>query len=172
LIQTKGVAVKPTFVLVLVLVLAAALAAGTANAAGIVQVRFVEPERFTDIRDRASTREQNLGALEKLIVEVAARYVADGQTLAIEVTDVDMAGEPSPGRPIDLRVMRGGADWPRIRLDWHLTGGAAQPRSGSAVVQDMNYLDHRLSGATQHLRFERRMLEAWFREQFGQAAGN
>jgi hypothetical protein len=66
--------------------------------------------------------------------------------------------------------MRGRADWPRITLRWSIDG--ATPRSGEAVVQDMAYLQ-RISPAMSDtaLVYERRMLDDWFRQQFGKAAG-
>jgi hypothetical protein len=151
--------------------LVALLVAGAAHAAGSVQVSFVKPENFADIRDRTYSREQNLKALEEVITSAAQPYVADGQTLKIEVLDVDLAGEVRPGaRAYDIRVLRGRADWPRITLRWSIDG--ATPRSGEAVVQDMAYLQHippAMSGGA--LVYERRMLDEWFRQQFGKAAG-
>jgi Protein of unknown function (DUF3016) len=149
----------------------AALLAVSAHAAGTVQVNFVKPENFADVRDRTYSREENLRALEKVIVSVAQPYVADGQTLKIEVLDVDLAGEVRPSaRATDVRVLRGRADWPRITFRWSVDGAA--PRSGEAVVQDMAYLQ-RLppSVADTALVYERRMLDEWFRQQFGKAAG-
>jgi Protein of unknown function (DUF3016) len=151
--------------------LATLLVAGAAHAAGSVQVSFVKPENFADIRDRTYSGEQNLKALEAVITSAAQPYVADGQTLKIEVLDVDLAGEVRPGaRAYDIRVLRGRADWPRITLRWSIDG--ASPRSGEAVVQDMAYLQHippAMSGGA--LVYERRMLDEWFRQQFGKAAG-
>jgi Protein of unknown function (DUF3016) len=145
--------------------------AAAAHAAGKVHVSFVKPENFADMRDRAYRVEDNVQALEKVIVEVAAPYVGDGQTLKIEVLDVDLAGETRPGaRAADLRVLRGRADWPRITLRWSLEGAGAA-RTGQAVVQDMSYLQRIPPPlANSHLVFERRMLDAWFREQFGKPA--
>jgi Protein of unknown function (DUF3016) len=150
---------------------AALLAAGAAEAGGTVQINFVKPENFADIRDRTYSPEQNLKALEEVITSAAQPYVADGQTLKIEVLDVDLAGEVRPGaRAWDLRVLRGRADWPRITLRWSIDGAA--PRSGEAVVQDMAYLQ-RLppSMADTALVYERRMLDEWFRKEFAKAAG-
>ncbi len=150
--------------------LVALLAAGAAEAAGSVQISFVKPENFADVRDRTYSSEQNLKALEQVISSVALPYVADGQTLKIEVLDVDLAGEVRPGaRAWDVRVLRGRADWPRITLRWSIEGagaGAAQ-RSGEAVVQDMAYLQ-RLPPAMADtaLVYERRMLDEWFKQQF------
>jgi Protein of unknown function (DUF3016) len=151
--------------------LAALLVAGAAQAAGTVQVSFVKPENFADVRDRTYTSEQNLKALERVITSVAQPYVADGQTLKIEVLDVDLAGEVRPGaRTHDVRVLCGRADWPRITFRWCVEGGA--PRSGEAVVQDMAYLQRLPPTMTDTaLVYERRMLDEWFKQQFGKAAG-
>ena len=149
------------------------LVAGTANAAGVVQVNFVKPEGFADVRDRTYSGEQNLKALEQVFTAVAQPYVADGQTLKIEVLDVDLAGEVQPGgRAYDVRVLRGRADWPRITFRWSVEGAGAAPRSGEAVVQDMAYLQRiPMAMSETALIYERRMLDEWFKQQFGKAAG-
>jgi hypothetical protein len=157
-----------------VIALAALLAASMSYAAGTVQVSFVEPEKFADMRDRAWRVEDNVKALDKVLTEAAQTYVADGQTLKIEVLDVDLAGETRPGTgAFDTRVLRGRADWPRITLRWRLEGaGLSAPRSGQAVIQDMAYLQRvPPSLADTHLVYERRMLGEWFRDQFRKAAG-
>lgn len=140
-----------------------------AHAAGAVQVTFVKPENFADMRDRAWRVEDNVQKLEKVIVEAATPYVGDGQTLKIEVMDVDLAGETRPGaRATDVRVLRGRADWPRITLRWSLERAGSAPRTGEAVVQDMSYLERSPRPMNyNHLVFERRMLDEWFREHFG-----
>ncbi len=156
-----------------VLTVASLLIAGAAHAAGNVQISFVKPENFADVRDRAHSREQNLKALEQVISSAAQPYVADGQTLKIEVLDVDLAGEVRPGaRAWDVRVMRGRADWPRITLRWSVDGAGAVARSGEAVVQDMAYLQRLPPTMTDTaLVYERRMLGEWFKQQFGKVAG-
>ena len=157
----------------LALTAVAALLAVSAHAAGTVQVNFVKPENFADVRDRTHSREQNLKTLEQVITSAAQPYVADGQTLKIDVLDVDLAGEVRPGaRAWDVRVLRGRADWPRITLRWSVEGAGAAPRSGEAVVQDMAYLQ-RIPPSTidSALVHERRMLEEWFKDQFGKSPG-
>ena len=148
-------------------------AAGVAHSAGTVQISFVTPEKFTDVRDRSHRVEDNVKALEKVLIDVAKPHVADGQTLTIEVLDVDLAGEVRPGaRAWDLRVLRGRADWPRITLRWRLEGAGA-PRGGEAVVQDMAYLQGIQPPLSQtHLVYERRMLDEWFKKELGGQAVN
>jgi hypothetical protein len=151
--------------------LIALLAAVGVHAAGTVQVIFVEPERYADVRDRAHTSKEHLATLERVLVETASPHVPDGRTLKIEVLDVDLAGEVRPGlRAWDTRILNGRADWPRITLRWTLDGPAG--KSGQAVVQDMAYLQRvppPLSDGG--LVYERRMLDEYFRKEFGKALG-
>jgi hypothetical protein len=154
--------------------LAALCIAGAVQAAGVVQTAFVNPDEFTDVRDRMYSSEHNLKALDKAVQRAASPYVADGQTLKVEVLDVDLAGEVRPGaRPYDIRVLRGTADWPRITLRWTLEGAGAAPRSGEAVVQDMAYLQRLQPPLSESgLVYEQRMLQEYFRSQLGARATN
>jgi Protein of unknown function (DUF3016) len=154
--------------LIIVSTLVVLLMAGAAQAAGTVQCSFVNPGKFTDIRDRTYSAEENLKTLQQIVTTVAAPYVADGQTLKVEILDVDLAGEVRPGgRAWDVRVLRGRADWPRISLRWTLEGAGQAPTSGEAVVQDMAYLQRiQPPLADTALIYERRMLEEWFKKEF------
>jgi Protein of unknown function (DUF3016) len=134
-----------------------------------VQVQFVQPEKFADIRDQAFSRERNLEALKQHLQHAAAPYVSDGQTLKIDVLDVDLAGEPKLDvRRNDVRVLKGKADWPRIDLRYTLEAPGQPARSGQASIRDMDYLQHASASryATEPLRYERRMLDEWFRTEF------
>ena len=140
----------------------------TAQAAGKVEVSFIAPEKFADIRDASRRIEDNLAALRQHLEQAAAPYVAEGQTLTIEVLDVDLAGRVEPARrPDDLRVMRGQADWPRIHLRYALDAGGRTVRRGDTWVADMAYLT-RITPPNpgMGLAYERRMLDEWFRTEF------
>lgn len=148
---------------ILVGVLMAAWMAG-ASASGSVEVRFVEPQRYADIGLRVSDRENNLAQL-RAHLEAFATRLPDGQRLSVDVLDVDLAGEELPSRHGDsLRVLRGRADWPRMRLRWQLTGPGGVERGAEEWLADVVYLN-RLPpgfGANEALPYERRMLEEWF----------
>jgi hypothetical protein len=148
--------------------LSAVMLAAAAHAAGTVSVSFVQPEHFTDVKDRYLSPDRHLEALKRHLELAAAPYVADGQTLKIEVLDVDLAGAVWPSaRANDLRVLKGGADWPRIQLRYALESPGQAARSGEARVQDMTYLMHRASLPNNDaLAHERRMLDEWFRAEF------
>ena len=148
---------------------ALAAIAASAHAAGTVQVQFIQPEKFADIRDQAFSRERNLETLKRHLEQAAAPYVADGQTLKIDVLDVDLAGEPKRDARInDLRVLRGKADWPRIDLRYTLESPGQPARSGQASVKDMAYLQRGVGSlpVDEPLRYERRMIDEWFKAEF------
>ena len=101
----------------------AALAAGTlAQAAGSVQVSFDKPDEFVDIGHNRWDQERALDQLREVFKGWGAR-LPDGQTLKVEVLDVDLAGRLQPRRGDEIRVLNGRADWPRIKLRWTLSAG-------------------------------------------------
>ena len=103
------------------LILAASAFALTAQAG--VTVTFVEPDRYTDVgRFSHSNRSAEvMKDLEAHLVKLGRR-MPPGQDLAIEVLDIDLAGEERfhSGGANDVRVLRGRADWPSIRLRYTL----------------------------------------------------
>ena len=79
------------------LLCAAPLGASAATPDDRVSVRFVQPERFTDIRaglhDVASARNPFLAELQVWIEQRATPLLGAGQRLEVSVTDIDMAGD-------------------------------------------------------------------------------
>ncbi|MFO7640676.1 MAG: DUF3016 domain-containing protein [Candidatus Competibacteraceae bacterium] len=73
-----------------------------------VTVRFVEPERYTDIGRFGRDTERNLRVLQSHLEQQGARCLAEGETLTIEVLDVNLAGRNEWWRRAgyDLRVIR------------------------------------------------------------------
>jgi hypothetical protein len=69
-------------------------------------------------------------------------------------------------------VLKGGADWPRIKLRYTLEAAGQAARGAEQNIADMAYL-HRIAGsrAGESLHYEKRMLDEWFAAQFGAAAG-
>jgi len=150
-----------------------AFAAAAAQAAGSVQVSFVQPEKFSDAEDDRHDSSQNLRELKRYLELQAARHVGDGQTLTIEVLDVDLAGELrfDRRRAADVRVLLGMADWPRIKLRYTLESAGQPVRRVEQTVSDMAYLERMNRYANgEMLRHEKRMLDEWFEAQFGRAA--
>lgn len=150
---------------------ALALLAPATNAAGVVDVRFAPPDQMADIGRATLDGERNLQVLARHFQSLAQR-LPDGQTLAVTVLDVDLAGEMRPTRRgSDLRVMNGGVDWPMLSLRWSLSEGGRTLAGGEERLTDMAYLSAtRRAASDSELPYETRLIDRWFDERFGAAA--
>lgn len=138
-----------------------------------VSVSYVEPEKFSDLPRQTEERARMLKDLSEHFHKLGKKLPLE-QTLKIEVTDIDMAGREEPSRRManDLRVLRGGADWPHMRLRYSLESNGKVLRSGSDNLSDMSYLNRLNSYSTgDSLRYEKRMIDDWFAQQFGKGKG-
>jgi len=141
------------------------LAAGSAAAGATVT--FTQPEQFSDVPHAAWERERILNQVSKHFDVLAAKLPA-GQSLKVEITDLDLAGRLLPFRSgvPELRVVGKGADWPHMTLRYTITQGDQVLKSGEETLSNMSYMDHirfnRYRDDT--LRFEKEMLDNWFKE--------
>jgi hypothetical protein len=154
------------------LALIAALASAAATSAGTVEVKFIDPDKFTDARDGMHRREDVLKILEDRLKQLGEKKLPASQTLQVEVLDVDLAGDAFPRVALrDTRVLRGRADWPRMHLRYTLREGDKLVRSGEDRISDMNYLMGSLRASHDSpLPYEKRMLDVWFDERIVAAA--
>lgn len=154
---------------------AAALALGTQAlpAAAAVTVTFVQPENFRDMPFATAERQQVLKELGEHFAKLE-KSLPPGQDLKVDVTDLDMAGRMVPnfrGKQ-DIRVLRGGADWPHMTVRYTLLSHGKVIDSGEDQLSDMAYMDHINSysdGDT--LRYEKRMVDDWFNRKFAARKG-
>lgn len=142
------------------------LSAGGASAA--VTVAFSHPENFRDLPFSPIDREHVLKELGEHFALLGKR-LPPGQDLRVEVLDLDMAGRIYPnfrGRE-DIRVLRGGADWPHMVVRYSLVSNGQVIASGEDQLSDMMYLNriNRYSDGDT-LRYEKRMIDDWFKEKF------
>lgn len=133
-------------------------------AAGSAEVRYLQPQKFTDAGFGSFERERTLLSLTQHF-DALARRLPDGQTLRVEVLDVDLAGEVWPRGPNEVRVLRGRADWPHMTLRYTLLDGSRTVKAGEARLADMSYLfsPQRIQQYGD-LPYEKRMLDDWFKE--------
>jgi hypothetical protein len=148
--------------------LLAALGGALGAAQAAVEVRFVNPDAFVDANRDEDMKKQALDGLQQHLQALGAK-LAPSQTLAIEVLDVNLAGEdrPVPSRGTTLRILRSGTP-PSLQLRYTLSEGGAVLRSGDARVNDLGY-QNRLNRyhSDDALRYEKAMLDNWFAEEFG-----
>jgi hypothetical protein len=138
------------------------LSAGTALAG--VTVNYIQPDKFADLPFTPWEREDVLKGLTEHFEKLGKQLPPD-QNLTVDVLDVDLAGRSEPGRRSgrDIRVLRGGADWPHMRLHYTLESGGSIIASGNAELSDMMYLQrmNRYPDG-EPLRFEKQMIDEWF----------
>jgi hypothetical protein len=143
-------------------------AASAAALAGQVEVAFTQPEHFFDAGVTPVDRERNLSELSAFLKGLGQRFLASDETLKVEFTQVDLAGEPKPvhnGR--ELRIARGGADFPSLTLRYTLQRGSQVLAQGEETLKDMDYTNHLRDGfSDQPLGYEKRMLDLWFHRHF------
>ncbi|MES2160437.1 MAG: DUF3016 domain-containing protein [Pseudomonadota bacterium] len=144
--------------------LAAALALLASAAWADVSVSYVKPDDFSDVPRNAIDRERVLKDFSDYFATLNKKLPA-GQNLKIEVLDIDMAGRMWPRRNggEDIRVLNGGADWPRMHLRYTLEQDGKTLRSGDEQLSNMNYMQgvSRFNDSDT-LRYEKQMLDDWF----------
>ncbi len=140
------------------------LAAGGAFAG--VNVSYTQPEQFSDVPFAPWERERVLKELTRHFAKMGATLPA-GQELNVTVTDLDLAGHtwPSMHTGTDLRIVKGGADWPHITIKYSVTQDGQVLRQGEEHLNNMNYLGRiNRYGRSDELRYEKQMLDDWFKE--------
>jgi hypothetical protein len=131
-----------------------------------VTVTFHEPQKFTDTGRHRYDKDVTLKTLEDHLQSLGKEYLPPNQNLAIEILDVDLAGEERFAGSQDIRIQRGRADWPSIRLRYTLERDGHKEPSREERISDMNYQWRPLPNRTEALGYEKRMLEEWFRKRF------
>ena len=155
------------------LIALAVLALASAAAKADVQVNFIHPEQFSDIKDNNGLRRPEV--LKEIEAHLVARLgkALPGREVRVDVSDVDLAGEVEPfaWRGHWLRVMRTGTS-PSIELSFEVREGGKLVQRGATRLRDMGYQDGFNTYADgDPLRYEKRMIDQWLRREFG-AAGD
>jgi hypothetical protein len=133
-----------------------------------VQVRFIAPERFVDAGELGREREQMLTVIEQYLKSRGEKLLP-GRDLAIEVLDLDLAGDVWPVGPRSemLRIARP-VGRPMMALRYVLSQDGRELRQGEARLTDLGYLDHMKTRYvdTDPLRYEKWMIDQWFSTEF------
>lgn len=151
--------------------LLALLVAGVPAAAQPVSVRYLTPERFTDAENRLGSGQSLRVTLSEMtrIFEDLGRRLPPGDSLAVNVLDIDLAGyeRPGVGLPQSVRVVQDFTP-PRIRLAYSLRRKGRVVAQGEDTVTDINFMqaaNPRFSAGG--LYYERAVLRDWFARRFG-----
>jgi len=143
-------------------VLTGLLMLGAGSVCAEVVVNYVHPERFSDFPTDQHDRERAFRELTKHFDELGAK-LPEGQTLRIDVKDVDLAGREGPKRAVTNLRTYTSLDWPRIDLQFEIKSSGQTVRSGEATLRDMEFSSRsKRYYDGDALRFEKRMLDEWF----------
>jgi len=138
---------------------------------GPVSVSYVKPDEFIDMPRSPQDRAQILKEIGDHFRKLGKNLPA-GQQLKVTVTDLDLAGRLEPRRWAidDIRIMRGGADWPHMELSYVVEQNGQVVRSGSDKLSNMNY-QQRLNKyfSSDALRYEKQMIDDWFQKSIAEA---
>ncbi|MYN29364.1 DUF3016 domain-containing protein [Duganella levis] len=145
-------------------VLAAVVALLASSAAlADVTVTYTKPDDYTDLARGEYDRDRVLKQFSEYFATLEKK-LPPGENLKIDVLDIDLAGRMYPRRNgEEIRVMNGGADWPRMHLRYTLEKDGQVLRSGDDNIANMNYQQSRSSYFdSDPLRYEKQMLDDWF----------
>lgn len=172
------------------LALLAALALGTAHAApetetaaapateepSRIAVDWDDPAQLTEYRrarDASGRRDvaDSLKTLSRHLRIRADRMLPEGQSLAVHITDLDLAGEYEPWhRPgyENVRIIRSTYP-PEIKLTYALRDAQGQVlREGETTLRDPGFQLGASPIDQNALRYEKRMLDNWLRREFSE----
>lgn len=153
----------------LALVLSLVGAVGAAHA-GTVVVSLNHPETFKDAVDAPGPYPTaSLQELTLYLQRLGQKYLPADQTLSIELLDLDLVGKLQPSRRTVsgwIRVARSPLDWPHARLRYTLVSNGQVLRSGEESISDMAFVSHIGIYGADPLRYEKHMLNDWFRARF------
>ena len=148
----------------------------SASAESNLSVVFVHPEDYSDAsysssfanaQDRADVQRD----IEQHLQRLAQRTLPPGDSLKIEVLDIDLAGRVEPFRSrigSDVRVMRD-ISGPRMEIRYTLTRKDQATSSREERLSALHYLSSfNRYPSGDRLRYEKAMLDRWFVERFGQ----
>ncbi|MET7247780.1 DUF3016 domain-containing protein [Methylobacterium sp. EM32] len=144
--------------------------AQAASAEAPFALRFVAPERYTDAESRLGsgpTLRATIGGLDRIFRELAGRTLQPGQSLTVDVLDVDLAGTDLPGAGPTAPRLVTDVTPPRLRLRYALRERGRLVLEAEETVTDINFLLRARPGGQSALAYERDILADWFTARIG-----
>jgi len=138
--------------------------------AGTSEVKWTNPDDYRDVHagegHRAKFKAKTFANLEKHFAKLAEKLPA-GQTLVIEVNDLDLAGDVHHGGMRRIRIVKD-IYFPRIKFTYKLMAGEeVELSSGKVDLKDMGFMTNSsLRYKNDSLGHEKKMLDDWFQKTF------
>jgi len=139
-------------------------------AAGESEVTWTNPEKYTDIRagneNRSKFKARIFRHFEKHFTHLSEK-LPEGQTLKVNVTNVDLAGDVRFDTMDRIRVIRE-LYIPRMAFTYELVAADnSVVKSGEVDLKDMGFMQHSSNiGRHKAIFYEKVMLNKWFKHTF------
>jgi hypothetical protein len=139
-----------------------------------VEVIYVNPEKFTDVKDSeiASDRDRDdiLASIREYLVERGEKLIPEGQKLSITISDIDMAGDFEPWRGPrynDVRIVKEIYP-PSVKLSFKVTDASgAVVKEGEQRLRDLSFqMSPVPTFSNDSLKYEKALLDNWLRSEF------
>lgn len=167
---------KKSWLKILAATTSLALLTSVASAAE-VEIDWQNPKEYRDVKAANGSdsrfRKQTFNKLEAYLRELAEALPED-QTLLVQVTDLDLAGQVWPASFVglghsasDVRLIKS-IYLPRMTFSYQLQGADGQLLGSSEVkLKDMSFLDRaNRFFRNDSLKYEKNMLKNWFDREF------
>lgn len=138
-----------------------------------VEVVFLHPENFMDVRDAFGASEKArdgiLTQLQDYLIRETMSCVPEGQKLVITFTDIDLAGDYEPwhgAAAMDVRVVKDIYP-PKMNLEFKLTGADGKViKEGKRQLRDLIFMSKPYINRDDALHYEKALLEDWLHKEF------
>ena len=137
-----------------------------------VEVKWTNPDKYTDIKagegHRKKFTEQTFKTLDAHFAKMA-KMLPEQQELIIEVTNLDLAGDVNYGMK-RIRIIKD-IFTPRMKFSYQLLDtDKTVVKSEDVSLNDMGFLMHNnLKYRNESLQYEKKMLDDWFRKTFSRS---
>jgi hypothetical protein len=171
---------KPTMLLIAGLLattpLMKAAATTTPKPASVpsAEVVYVDPDKFTDVRDSYTStdsgRDELLDQMREHILTESKRRLPAGYKLFMSVTDVDLAGDFEPWHGVrwdDIRIVKDIYP-PRMVFSFRVTDPSGRVvKEGNRDLRDLAFMMKiTMAFHDDPLRHEKQMIDDWFNDEF------
>lgn len=138
-----------------------------------IQLKFTDGKKFTDYELTGQTRTKSLETLErdlnKLLSKISADYLSDKQSLAIEVTNIDLPGiyHFSHGpQGQDMRIVNSNSPY-KLYFNYTLKDEAGKViKNGETKIKEFydSNIASRIKSNRGTLSYYEKPLEKWFKQ--------
>ncbi|PCI59077.1 MAG: hypothetical protein COB35_12185 [Gammaproteobacteria bacterium] len=158
------------FKLILISLILIALISPPSSAAKS-EVTWTNPEKYRDIKagdeNRKTFKTRVFKTFEKHFAKLAEK-LPEGQTLKIDVTDVDLAGDVDIGGIINRIRIVTDLYFPRMKFSYNLINADnTSIKSGEINLKDMGFmLGSNLRYRNDSFGYDKKMIAQWFKDTF------